>query len=152
MLKNMTLRKCVSAVLVWETGLILAAAAAAREIPVAFTGASSLGSSLLWSPRIVAKASCSSPVQPLAVGHQDKRGRWRGRRRRRRSNRWSSDAADAVAPTRMSLLRTFEASELELQRFIGELGFVEITDWYDLPSCTLHLFTASLTVYPLSTQ
>ncbi|CAN0511912.1 unnamed protein product, partial [Ectocarpus sp. 8 AP-2014] len=29
----------------------------------------------------------------------------------------------------MSLLRTFEASELQLQRFIGELGFVEITDW-----------------------
>lgn len=30
----------------------------------------------------------------------------------------------------MSLLRTYEASELQLQRFIGELGFVEITDWY----------------------
>lgn len=29
----------------------------------------------------------------------------------------------------MGLLRTFEASELQLQRFIGELGFVEITDW-----------------------
>lgn len=30
----------------------------------------------------------------------------------------------------MSLLRTYEANELQLQRFIGELGFVEITDWY----------------------
>lgn len=38
-------------------------------------------------------------------------------------------AAWSTAPT-MGLLRTFEASELQLQRFIGELGFVEITDWY----------------------
>lgn len=29
----------------------------------------------------------------------------------------------------MSSIRTYDASELQLQRFIGELGFVEITDW-----------------------
>ncbi|CAM9866824.1 unnamed protein product [Choristocarpus tenellus] len=29
----------------------------------------------------------------------------------------------------MSLLRTFQPKELLLQRFIGELGFMEITDW-----------------------
>lgn len=30
----------------------------------------------------------------------------------------------------MSSLRTFDPSEIQLQRFIGELGFLEITDWY----------------------
>lgn len=43
--------------------------------------------------------------------------------------RRDSPASTPVASTSMSLLRTFEASELQLQRFIGELGFVEITDW-----------------------
>ena len=40
-----------------------------------------------------------------------------------------SPKTSAAASTSMSLLRTFEANELQLQRFIGELGFVEITDW-----------------------
>lgn len=35
-----------------------------------------------------------------------------------------------AATTSMSLLRTFDPSEIQLQRFIGELGFLEITDWY----------------------
>lgn len=47
----------------------------------------------------------------------------RGRRRER------AHTSTSVASTSMSLLRTFEANELQLQRFIGELGFVEITDW-----------------------
>lgn len=38
-------------------------------------------------------------------------------------------SSSTTTTTRMSQLRTFEASELQLQRFIGELGFVEITDW-----------------------
>lgn len=37
--------------------------------------------------------------------------------------------ACVTAPAMMSSLRTFEPGELQLQRFIGELGFVEITDW-----------------------
>lgn len=48
------------------------------------------------------------------------------RGQQRASHRSSSTSA---TPTSMSLLRTFEANELQLQRFIGELGFVEITDW-----------------------
>lgn len=52
------------------------------------------------------------------------------------------------ATTTMSSLRSFDPSELQLQRYIGELGFVEITDWcvwyhawsvapayYDFPCC-----------------
>ncbi len=38
-------------------------------------------------------------------------------------------SSTSAARASMSLLRTFEANELQLQRFIGELGFVEITDW-----------------------
>lgn len=48
----------------------------------------------------------------------------RGRRRGR-----GGSTSTPVASTSMSLLRSFEANELQLQRFIGELGFVEITDW-----------------------
>ncbi|CAM9195850.1 unnamed protein product [Ascophyllum nodosum] len=58
--------------------------------------------------------------QPHGVRDKDSLGRWVNCR-----------SLDAYS-TRMSLLRTFDASEIQLQRFIGELGFVEITDWeYD---------------------
>eukprot|EP00752_Nemacystus_decipiens_P006659 g5987.t1 len=52
----------------------------------------------------------------------------------------------------MSLLRTFEASELQLQRFIGELGFVEITDWeYDRQTSPVDPSTPSRTLNPSGT-
>ena len=56
--------------------------------------------------------------QPHGVRDKDSLGRWVNCR-----------SLDAYS-TRMSLLRTFDASEIQLQRFIGELGFVEITDWF----------------------
>lgn len=49
--------------------------------------------------------------------------------RRQTSNMYRGRSSPTTT-TSMSLLRTFEARELQLQRFIGELGFVEITDWY----------------------
>eukprot|EP00903_Cladosiphon_okamuranus_P015363 g14189.t1 len=52
----------------------------------------------------------------------------------------------------MSLLRTFEASELQLQRFIGELGFIEITDWeYDRQTSPVDPSTPSRTLNPSGT-
>lgn len=83
---------------------LLAASIALRKDAVAFKGGLTLGSSSLRPPRRGA-ASQRHVVQPNS--------------RRRRP----------TTTTSMSLLRTFEASELQLQRFIGELGFVEITDW-----------------------
>ncbi|CAN0380216.1 unnamed protein product [Scytosiphon promiscuus] len=47
----------------------------------------------------------------------------------------------------MSQLRTFEANEIQLQRFIGELGFVEITDWeYNRKTSPVDPTTPSRTV------
>ena len=68
-------------------------------------------------------AFASSSLRPRRSGDLP-RGRRRGR-----AHQAGSPASTPVASTSMSLLRTFEANELQLQRFIGELGFVEITDW-----------------------
>lgn len=77
---------------------------------VAFTGALTVGSSYR-SPRITS--------------------RWSDLKKRRWSREGRSETQPPRSPTAtsMSQLRTFEANELQLQRFIGELGFVEITDW-----------------------
>lgn len=48
---------------------------------------------------------------------------------RRQTSTMYRGRSSPATTTSMSLLRTFEARELQLQRFIGELGFVEITDW-----------------------
>ncbi|CAN0478445.1 unnamed protein product, partial [Ectocarpus sp. 12 AP-2014] len=87
---------------------LLAASIALRKDAVAFKVGSPLRSSSLRSPRPPGAAASRAAEQRHVVQPNS--------RRRRQA-------------TSMSLLRTFEASELQLQRFIGELGFVEITDW-----------------------
>lgn len=87
---------------------LLAASIALRKDAVAFKVGLTLRSSSLRSPRPPGAAESRAAEQHHVVQPNS------GRRR---------------PTTSMSLLRTFEASELQLQRFIGELGFVEITDW-----------------------
>ncbi|CBN77912.1 ATP binding protein, putative [Ectocarpus siliculosus] len=88
---------------------LLAASIALRKDAVAFKVGLTLRSSSLRSPRPPGAAASRAAEQQQHVVQPNS-----GRRR---------------PATSMSLLRTFEASELQLQRFIGELGFVEITDW-----------------------
>ncbi|CAN0000646.1 unnamed protein product, partial [Scytosiphon promiscuus] len=95
---------------------------------VAFTGALTVGSSFR-PPRI---ASRSSHLKKF---------------RRRRESGVERQPGRSTTATRMSQLRTFEANEIQLQRFIGELGFVEITDWeYNRKTSPVDPTTPSRTV------
>lgn len=95
-------------------------------------------SPILWATALVSHVeaflissgridSCLRPPTDRYVHHDLQQ-----RRRTCPRGHTAGRAAASTSPTVMGLLRTFEPSELQLQRFIGELGFVEITDWCDV--------------------
>eukprot|EP00904_Undaria_pinnatifida_P003714 jgi/Undpi1/13343/HiC_scaffold_8.g03002.m1 len=111
----------------------LAASHAVRTDRVAFAGAPLLGSSSLLPSTITTGKQFSRSALNYDCCQHERDGSSRRRRARQDSIRGHctgrSPSSRATTETSMSLLRTYEANELQLQRFIGELGFVEITDW-----------------------
>lgn len=132
-LKTMLRRRCMLAAL--RSAVALVTAHAVRTDRVAFTGAPTVGYSSLL-PSTIARGrqvSRSALKYDCCQHHERHDSTWATRRARNSSSRGrcpGRSSPSLAATTSMSLLRTYEANELELQRFIGELGFVEITDWY----------------------
>lgn len=96
--------------------LLFSAIALFPEKPTAGVVAFTTSSTVVWKPH------CDAVGRPLCYSASSGI--------RRQTSTIYRRGRSSPTTTSMSLLRTFEASELQLQRFIGELGFVEITDWY----------------------